>query len=102
MSEKPLVEFKPKVSSEQVKEKLNQKNNNTTENSKQKQKPKKEKKQLAQEKSVDVQFHVDSRINDYGFVFMKVRWLENLGWHKGMALKIEKNADGSITVRKAV
>jgi hypothetical protein len=23
-----------------------------------------------------------------------------LGWHKGMALQIDKNADGSITVRK--
>jgi hypothetical protein len=27
--------------------------------------------------------------------------LEALEWHKGMALKLEKNADGSVTVRKA-
>jgi hypothetical protein len=32
---------------------------------------------------------------------MKNLWLETLGWSKGMALKIEKNTDGSITVRKA-
>jgi len=46
-------------------------------------------------------FPVDARINDYGFLGFKMGWLENLGWHKGMALKIEKNADGSITLRKA-
>jgi hypothetical protein len=32
---------------------------------------------------------------------MSARWLEALGWHKGMELKIDKNADGSVTVRKA-
>jgi hypothetical protein len=26
---------------------------------------------------------------------------EALGWHKGIGLKIDKNADGSATVRKA-
>jgi hypothetical protein len=30
-----------------------------------------------------------------------VGWLSELGWHKGMVLKIEKNADGSATLRKA-
>jgi hypothetical protein len=46
-------------------------------------------------------FPADAKINDYGFLGFKMGWLENLGWHKGMALKIEKNADGSITLRKA-
>jgi len=46
-------------------------------------------------------FPTDARINDYGFLHFKTRWLEDLNWHKGMALKVEKNADGSITVRKA-
>ena len=46
-------------------------------------------------------FPADARINDYNFLHFKTGWLENLGWSKGMALKIEKNADGSITLRKA-
>ena len=46
-------------------------------------------------------FPAEGRVNDYGFLNFKAKWLENLGWTKGMALKIEKNADGSITLRKA-
>jgi len=46
-------------------------------------------------------FPADAKINDYGFLGFKKSWLEALGWKKGMALKIEKNADGSITLRKA-
>jgi hypothetical protein len=42
-----------------------------------------------------------SRINAYGFVFMKAKWLEALRWQKGMKLVIAKNVDDSITVRKA-
>jgi len=45
-------------------------------------------------------FPTDARINDYGFLGFKTRWLKDLGWTKGMHLKIEKNADGSITLRK--
>jgi hypothetical protein len=32
---------------------------------------------------------------------MRKKWLAELGWAKGVALKIERNSDGSITVRKA-
>jgi hypothetical protein len=46
-------------------------------------------------------FPADARINDYGFLGFKTGWLADLGWTKGVALKIEKNADGSITLRKA-
>ena len=46
-------------------------------------------------------FPTNARVNDYGFLGFKTRWLKDLGWTKGMALKIEKNADGSITLRKA-
>jgi hypothetical protein len=46
-------------------------------------------------------FPADARINDYNFLHFKTAWLENLGWAKGMALKIDKNADGSVTLRKA-
>jgi len=45
-------------------------------------------------------FPVDGRINDYGFLHFRVGVLKALGWSKGMALKIERNADGSITLRK--
>ena len=57
----------------------------------------------AKEKQVEKTspFPADARINDYNFLHFKTAWLENLGWSKGMALKIEKNADGSITLRKA-
>lgn len=46
-------------------------------------------------------FPVDTRINDYGFLHFGVGVLKALGWSKGMALKIDKNPDGSITLRKA-
>jgi hypothetical protein len=46
-------------------------------------------------------FPADTEINGYGFLHFRKSWLENLGWSNGMALKIEKNADGSITLRKA-
>jgi hypothetical protein len=46
-------------------------------------------------------FPADTQINDYGFLHFKKAWLEELGWSNGMALKIEKNADGSITLWKA-
>jgi len=51
--------------------------------------------------AVAVKFPVESRINPYGFIFMRKQWLADLGWAKGTALAIEKNADGSINVRKA-
>jgi hypothetical protein len=46
-------------------------------------------------------FPVNSKINPYGFIFMKKSWLESLGWTKGIALQVDKNADDSITVRRA-
>lgn len=45
-------------------------------------------------------FPFEARINDYGFLHFRVGVLKALGWKKGMALKIERNEDGSITVRK--
>jgi len=47
------------------------------------------------------EFPVDAKINDYGFLHFSVGLLKALGWKKGMAVKISKNPDGSITVRKA-
>jgi len=44
---------------------------------------------------------VSALINNYGFIFMRKKWLATLGWKKGMPLKIERNPDGSVTVRKA-
>lgn len=55
----------------------------------------------AKPKPSDSPFPAEAKINDYGFLGFKKSWLENLGWSKGMPLKIEKNADGSITIRKA-
>ena len=48
-----------------------------------------------------VKFPVEARINDYSFLHFGVGLLKALGWTKGMTLKIEKNADGSITLRRA-
>jgi hypothetical protein len=53
------------------------------------------------EKPATPVFPADARINDYGFLGFKAAWLETLSWHKGMALKIDKNADGSVTLTKA-
>jgi hypothetical protein len=39
--------------------------------------------------------------NDYGFLNFKAKWHEDLGWKKGMLLKIDKNSDGSTTMKKA-
>jgi hypothetical protein len=56
----------------------------------------------AKDKStVTSEFPVDARINAYGFMFLKTKWLGALGWHGDMRVKIERNADGSITVRRA-
>lgn len=48
-----------------------------------------------------VTFPASIRINDYGFIGMRKSLLEALSWSKGMALRLEKNQDGSVTVRKA-
>jgi hypothetical protein len=62
---------------------------------------KKTKKEKKANEPKQAKFPVNSRINSYGFIFMKKSWLESLGWTKGISLQIEKNADGSITVGKA-
>jgi len=56
----------------------------------------------------DSPFPAEAQINPYGFLHFKKRWLEDLGWPVStkenrfeVQLKIEKNPDGSITVRKA-
>ena len=67
-------------------------------------KPKPEKKETKAKsaaKESPVEFPVSGHVNAYGFLFLKVRWLKALGWHLEMPVKIERNADGSITVRKA-
>jgi hypothetical protein len=61
---------------------------------------KKTKKEKKAKEPKQVKFPVNSKINPYGFIFMKKSWLEALGWTKGMVLRIEKNTDGSIAVRK--
>jgi len=47
------------------------------------------------------EFPAGSHLDPYGFIFMRKRWLQDLGCAKGMRLEIEKNPDGSITVCKA-
>jgi len=74
----------------QVKEKLEQKKNIATETPKPEQKPKREKKKAPAKENAGEIFPVESRINGYGFIFIKNHWLEALGWTKGMALKIER------------
>lgn len=57
--------------------------------------------EIIEAKAKESPFPADAKINDYGFLGFKIGWLTDLAWSKGMALKIEKNADGSITLRKA-
>lgn len=111
------VKFKPKIAPTQVRKKLAQAQGNKV-NSKvanhgeganaakeaqAAQKPKKTKKKAEGkgEEKTTVAFPVDSRTNAYGFIYMRAKWLEALGWQKGMKLSINKNPDGSLTVRKA-
>jgi len=54
-----------------------------------------------EKKETPVEFPVSGHVNAYGFLFLKVRWLKTLSWHLDMPVKIERNADDSITVRKA-
>ena len=44
------------------------------------------------EKFVTLEFPVDSKINNYGFIAMQKKWFTALGWEKGMLLKIEKTS----------
>jgi hypothetical protein len=100
MDESRSPEFKPKVTPEQVKEKLPNDKQPTKKASQPTEKPKKETKK-AEKKDAALTFPETVRINAYGFIGLKKGLLEALGWRKGMGLKIDKNADGSVTVRKA-
>jgi hypothetical protein len=66
-------------------------------------KPKKETKKATPQKKAKAPliFPADIRVNAYGFIGIRKPLLEALSWHKGEKLTIEKNADGSATVRKA-
>ena len=51
-------------------------------------------------------FPCDAQVNAYGFLGFKKQWLDHLGWKvekgvHGVNIRIEQNADGSITLRKA-
>ena len=112
------MQFKAKITPEQVKEKLAEKAKanaapNAPENTEKpvaSETPKKtqktaktktEKKAKTEKKEIPVEFPLSGRINAYGFLSLRPRWLKALDWHGDMAVKIERNADGSITVRKA-
>ena len=95
------MEFKPKITPEQVNEAIKK----DAEKQKTKAKGKSQKKEAPEKekprKAKPAEFPVKARINDYGFLNFKAGVLAALGWTKGMDLTIEKNPDGSITVRKA-
>jgi len=38
----------------------------------------------------EMKYPIESRINNYGFIFLRKEWLADLGWTKGMAVTIEK------------
>jgi len=46
------------------------------------------------------EFPATAQINEYGFLHFRKRWLEELGWAKGMELKVDRTPDG-LTLRKA-
>ena len=48
-----------------------------------------------------LEFPVSVRINAYGFIGLKKGLLKALDWKKDLTLKLERNPDGSVTVRKA-
>lgn len=65
------------------------------------QKVEKKAKPKKQKKPTTVQYPADARINAYNFLRLSNDLLADLGWHVDMKLKVDKNADGSITLRKA-
>jgi len=56
--------------------------------------------EIIEAKAKESPFPADAEVNNYGFLHFRKAWLESLGWSNGMGLKIEKNNDGSITLRK--
>jgi hypothetical protein len=48
-----------------------------------------------------VTFPATIRINAYGFIGLRKGLLEALGWSKSMRLQIDKNPDGSVTIKSA-
>lgn len=109
---KNAPEFRAKVTPQQVKEQLvndkgkagntqSEKVAKRTSQPATAENPKKGTKKAHEEKDSPLTFPANIRINAYGFIGMRKALLEALSWHKGMALKIDKNPDGSVTIRKA-
>jgi hypothetical protein len=48
----------------------------------------------------EIEYPLESRINAYGFLHFRKNLLAELGWTEGMAVTLEKNSDGSVTLRK--
>ena len=61
----------------------------------------KKQKKAPKKKDKTVTFPASIRVNAYGFIGIRKPLLEALSWHKGEKLTIDKNTDGSVTVRKA-
>lgn len=119
------IKFKPKITPSQVKEELvkeelakidrltkKNKGNDHSENlgpvektlppAEKKAKQKKNvPKEVKKEDKETVTFPLAARINPYGFIFLKAKWLAALSWRVDMPLSIDKNPDGSVTIRKA-
>jgi len=47
------------------------------------------------------EFPATTKINEYGFLHFKKRWLEELGWNKGTELKADRTPDGGLTLTRA-
>jgi hypothetical protein len=58
-------------------------------------------KKVTTKKRVPLTLPASCRINDYGFLGFRKPLLDALSFHKGEKLTIDKNADGSVTLRKA-
>ena len=63
--------------------------------------PKQPRRTRKRAQSAATEFPVAARINEYGFLYFKKRWLEELGWTKGMELKLDKTPEGNLTLSKA-
>jgi len=48
----------------------------------------------------ELEYPLESRINAYGFLHFRKNLLTDLGWNKGMAVTLDKNSEGNITIRK--
>jgi hypothetical protein len=59
------------------------------------------KKEKEPKNKLEIKYPLSEKINAYGFLHFRKSLLSDLGWTKDMAVTLDRNSDGSVTIRKA-